>query len=314
MVRRYRRTPNLRRVWIAAIFLSGLFAVPWPSSGDETPRLSLVRTDFAKGETIYVAVWNVSPAKKGPPLWIGVMQAGDPRSRHVSRLDLQRLAPRGDFNRWYALEPLPTGSYEVRLMRAHYVLARTGFRVAEGGAAGTATRSYADVLVEYVAGGGTRHEEPFGMLQGVIKIQKVDPAIVLGDPGPGPFTSRRNPELEFLVLPKGSSVTVGFSKVAILDRPGPDLAIRGLDPDDSAGEIAAVYVSSNLVDYHFVGDVAEAGAQLLDLEPLNLREPVIAVKVVGTDFGGRFPGFDLVSVEAINYANSASFPKPEARN
>lgn len=225
--------------------------------------------------------------------------------RPLVRLDLRRVAPIGDFDRWYALPPQPPGSYAVRLDRAHVTLASVPLRV-EAGRHAPRAKAFADLLLGYAAAGASRYREPFGKLPGSIKLQSVDPSIMLGDPGPGPFRVRRNPELRFLSLPKGSSVTVGFAGVQIVDGSGPDFAVRSVDPSDSAGEVAEIHVSTDLKSFKRVGTIVAGGAQLIDLQGLGLTDPVRAIRVTGLDLRGSFPGFDLISVEAINHELSGS--------
>ncbi len=74
-----------------------------------------------------------------------------------------------------------------------------------------------------------------------------------------------------------------------------------MEPRDSAGEFAEVHVSTDLREFHKVSRIYEGGPQLLDLEGLKLPAPVIAVRVTGLDLRGRIPGFDLISVEALNF-------------
>ena len=301
--------PHLRNLGLSFILgalLSlalSLLSAPAPVIAQESsvaadaPRLRLLHDVVGPGETIYVAVENAPAAKSGPmPAFTIVKNGAVP---HFF-LYLHIVAPVGEFDRWYSLPPQEEGQYELRLNRAYEVIASVPFRVAGGPR--VFKTAFADTLLDYSAAGASPfYEEPFGMLDATPQVQPVDPAIVLGDPGPGPFSIRENPKLQFLALPQGSSVTVGFSEVLIVDGPGPDLLVRTVEPRDSAGEFAEVHVSTDLREFHKVSRIYEGDPQLLDLEGLKLPAPVIAVRVTGLDLRGRIPGFDLISVEALNF-------------
>ena len=165
---------------------------------------------------------------------------------------------------------------------------------------------FPDVVLDYFASGSSGRVEPFGRKPNASSIESVSTDIVLGSPPPAPRVSWV-PTTRWLSIPQGSYVSLGFSDEVIVDGPGNDVFIRSLDPADSAGESADIYVSTNLVDFVLLGRTPQGGNVGLDLAPLGLKEPVKAVRVVGLDNRGSSPGFDLVSVEV--FPNSIGDPR-----
>ncbi len=168
---------------------------------------------------------------------------------------------------------------------------------------------FADVVLEFVSGGNAPSPliEPYGStggtvppsdFNGIYSVEPVDPSVILGPPPPSPIIGS-NPEVDWLALPRGSSVTVGFTDERVIDSPGDDIFIRSFDPEDSANEFADVFVSANGTDFEFLGTVNERGLVALDLATIGFTDPVVAVKVVGLDNRGSSPGFDLIGVEVL---------------
>jgi PKD repeat protein len=120
----------------------------------------------------------------------------------------------------------------------------------------------------------------------------------------------------YLSLPLGSYVILEFVDNEIVDAPNQDdLYIKECNP---AGEFADVFVSNDKVTFTYLGTAyssTEGTANLsFDLRDINYTKSVRAVKIVGKDFKGNSPGFDLVSVyggaganKAINGALDAKF-------
>ena len=290
---------RLRHCAALAASLFGLLAVmPCQLIAGESPALRTAKEVFRPGEPIYVFIDH-------PPTnnwaWLTVVPAGAPKTKHGHSIYLRNVAPADHRRRWYTLPPQAAGDYELRLYMSNNLAlgATLPVRVAAGAptdaSAGFVT-AYADRLIGFVAGHQSRYPEPFGHDHGPFRPNRVDPAIVLGDPGPGPFTTA-NPQLRFLTLPKGSSVTLGFTSHVLVDAPGPDFFVRGLDPAESAGEVAEVFVSTDGDNFVLVDQVMAGGLRPLDLAGLGLSAPVTAIRVVGTDLKGSYPGFELVSVE-----------------
>src|SRR5262249_32124439 len=160
---------------------------------------------------------------------------------------------------------------------------------------------YADYVIDYHASGSAGIPEPFGRVAGQTgnpPPQPVSLNVVLGPPPPSPVDGG-NPAVDWLSISLGSYVTVGFADETAIDGPGNDIFIRSLDPDDSAGETADIYVSSDLRNFVYLGRTAEGGNSGLDLASIGFTQPVRAVRVVGVDNLGRFPGFDLVDVQVL---------------
>jgi RHS repeat-associated protein len=174
-----------------------------------------------------------------------------------------------------------------------------------------AGNAYADVILDFVSGGNapTPLVEPYGSTGGVLppsafngngrySVGAVNPSVILGAPPPSPIIGS-NSKVDWLALPKGSYVTVGFTDKVAIDAPGDDIFIRSFDPQDSANEFADVFVSGNGVDFKLLGRVNERGLVSLDLAKINFTEPVTAVRVQGVDNLGTSPGFDLIGVEIL---------------
>ncbi|WP_207714108.1 PEP-CTERM sorting domain-containing protein [Scytonema sp. UIC 10036] len=187
-----------------------------------------------------------------------------------------------------------------------------------------ATLGFADVVLEYFAAGNSPSPlpEPYGSTgrailepseNGGFTIEPVSPDVILGPPPPSPVNSRLNPNVDWLALPQGSFVTVGFTNERIVDGPGNDIFIGNLE--DSAGEQADIFVSANGNDFEFLGRIGEGGVRELDLATIGFTAPVEAIKIVGIDNFGNSPGFDLVSVEGLPGSieprfEPASVPEP----
>ena len=165
---------------------------------------------------------------------------------------------------------------------------------------------FPDVVLDYFASGSSGRIEPYGRNPNGQAPEPVSTNIVLGAPPPAPRVGWV-PTTRWLSIPQGSYVTLGFSDEVIVDGLGNDIFIRSLDPADSAGESADIYVSTNLIDFVLLGRTPQGGNVGLDLAPLGLKEPVKAVRVVGLDNRGSSPGFDLVSVEV--FPNSIGDPR-----
>lgn len=175
----------------------------------------------------------------------------------------------------YRFTDLAAGTYQVREVVAPgyaqtYPLAREV----------NAGDGFADVVLGYVPTGSNSGTD--------------NPEAVLGAPPAGEL-SPTNPHVDWLSLPEGSAVTVGFADERIVDTPGDDLLIRSFTGTDAAGERAAVYVSADGLNFELLGTVVEGGDVALDLADIGFTQPVAAVRVVGLDD----PGFDLLSVEAV---------------
>jgi Ca2+-binding RTX toxin-like protein len=274
--------PNAR-IFTTTNELLGVFGDLNQSQGSREPGLA--------GVTIYLDLNNNGTLDPGEPSQ--VTATDDPTTPDVDETGQYRftnLQP----GRYVVREVVPTG-YEQT------------FPV--GGAVPTGD-GFADVVLEYFSAGNAPRglTEPYGSnggdpapedrLSPSYTVEAVSPNVVLGAPPPSPVVSR-NPLVDWLALPQGSYVTVGFRDETVIDSPGDDIFIRSFDAEDSANERADVYISSNGTDFVFLGRINENGLQSLDLADIGFTDPVRAVRIVGVDNRGTSPGFDLISVEVL---------------
>lgn len=210
----------------------------------------------------------------------------------------------------YSFTGLAAGTYDVRQIQQPGFRQTFPLQNASSGGDG-----FADVVLEYFAAGNSPSPlaEPYGSTggrpigtteNGFFTIEPVDPSVILGAPPPSPVVST-NPEVDWLALPQGSFVTVGFTDEQVIDGPGDDIFIRSFDPEDAANETADVFVSADGTNFEFLGTVNEQGLVSLDLATIGFTEPVVAVRVVGNDNLGSSPGFDLISVEVLPESSAA---------
>ena len=139
---------------------------------------------------------------------------------------------------------------------------------------------FSDVIIDaYYSGANPNHNDFYG------NIDHQSALVVLGDNN------------EYLSLPTESYVIVGFTNNTIIDAPDQnDIFIK---KEGNSNDRADVYVSSNNVDFIFLGTAGNAGKSSFDLSSISFKKPVTAVKIVGLD---NSPGFNLVSVRAIEGA------------
>ncbi|WP_306297041.1 Calx-beta domain-containing protein [Nostoc sp. C052] len=176
----------------------------------------------------------------------------------------------------------------------------------------TVSAGYADVVLDYFDSGASSIPAPYGRPpQGAFGSVNLD--VVLGTPPTSPVVSS-NPNVDWLALPQGSFITVGFTDEVVIDGPGNDLFIQSFDPADSANEQADVFVSADGTTFTKLGRINEQGNVGLDLASINFTQRVTAVKVVGLDNLGSSPGFDLIAVQAINRASTAGILAFESAN
>lgn len=132
--------------------------------------------------------------------------------------------------------------------------------------------------------------------------------VVLGDDPDSPTASS---PADYLSLPSGSSIVVGFLDENIIDGNGFDIFIQEVG---SAQEFADVYVSSMLSidpnDFVFLGQADGDQINSFDLSNIGFTEQVKAVRIVSRSNGG-FPvatGFDLANVQALQFVE---VPEPK---
>jgi Ca2+-binding RTX toxin-like protein len=161
---------------------------------------------------------------------------------------------------------------------------------------------FADTILDFFDSGAGPFPGPYGRVDlngngfddfGEPPLGPIPIEAVLGD-DPGP-------DLDFVSLPTGSFVTVGFSNATIIDGPGNDIFIR---ETGAAGDRAEVYVSSVLssdpADFTLLGIAQDDITTAFDLGAAGFIGTVQAIKIVGLDERGTAPGFDVVNVQARN--------------
>lgn len=206
----------------------------------------------------------------------------------------------------------------IEPVRAKWVVASFSFvlLVVSAFPAKAATLGFADIVVEFFdSGAGTL---PGGGPQGGVfpppasTPTAVSLDVVLGDDPDVPTIS--NPA-DYLSLPDGSFVTVGFTNDVIFDGPGNDVFVNEVG---DANELADIYVSSsfstNPLDFTFIGQANGNTISGFDLASIGFLGQVKAIKVVGLGLGGApgAPGFDLANVEALNFEEVPQVPVPAA--
>jgi len=100
----------------------------------------------------------------------------------------------------------------------------------------------------------------------------------------------------FVSLPTDSFMTVGFSGGFVFDGAGDDIFVT---ETGAVNELADVFVSSNGIDFFFLGTAGAGGTETFDLADIGFADPVNAIKVVGLDLGGGSPGYDLAIVQGL---------------
>ncbi|MEZ6136168.1 MAG: putative Ig domain-containing protein [Pirellulaceae bacterium] len=197
-----------------------------------------------------------------------------------------------DQNGQYVFDGLAAGRYTVR------ELPQRGWTQTQPGVlSATVGDGYADVILEFFDGGNGPIPGPFGLPEnytGPGVPTPVSAEVILGKPLDG-----GEPASGWITLPTGSFVTAGFTDETIIDGPGDDIFIRSLNPQYSAGESADIFVSSNGSDFVLLGRAPQGGNVGLDLADIGFTDPVTAVRVVGVDNRGSFPGFELISLEVF---------------
>lgn len=181
-----------------------------------------------------------------------------------------------------------TSHSRVRLAGASLFAATLGFA-----APAHAVVGFADVVLDYSDSGAGPIPGPYGSNGGGFPVP-VSVDVVLGD----------TPN-DFLSLPTGSFVTVGFDDELVLDGPGDDLFI------DEAGDVnerADIFVSSDFINFVFLGTADGGALTPFDLADIGFTGFVEAVRIVGLDTFGGSPGFDVTFVQVLP---GAFVPTPE---
>jgi len=146
---------------------------------------------------------------------------------------------------------------------------------------------YADVLLDvYYSGVNPDFNNYYGGVAGGSSNPfEISPNVVLGNNN------------NFLCLPTGSYVVVGFLNNTIINAPNQDdIFIR---ESGAAGESAEVYVSSDNNNFTLLGIARDDSTTSFDLDEIGVDTPIVAIKIIGLDNKGKSPGFDVVSIKAL---------------
>ena len=109
---------------------------------------------------------------------------------------------------------------------------------------------------------------------------------------------------DYVSLPLGSFITVGFTDEIIIDGDGADIFIQEVgDALESADIFVSSVLSTNAADFVFLGQADGNTVSSFDLADIGFVGQVRAVKIVSLSNGGfpSAPGFDLANVEALQF-------------
>ncbi|HEY5813061.1 MAG TPA: hypothetical protein VIT23_10475 [Terrimicrobiaceae bacterium] len=151
---------------------------------------------------------------------------------------------------------------------------------------------YADVVLDYFDSGTGPMAGPYGGTYPTgpgYPIPVSTNVVLEDDPGPTGYP-------DFLSLPSGSYVTVGFIDETVIDGVGNDIFVQEAG---ASGERANVFVSSDLINFVLLGVAADDVTTAFDLASISFSSPVQAVRIVGLDVFGASPGFDVMNVQVL---------------
>jgi PEP-CTERM motif len=167
-----------------------------------------------------------------------------------------------------------------------------------------ATLLYPDVVIAYFDSGTGSMPGPYGGTypSPVANFPISVPLCVVLGPEPGCLATAGN--ADFLSLPKGTYVIVGFTDDSIIDGAGDDFTVFETVP--VADETADIYASTDFgLTFTFVGSAL--GTASFDLAGLGLG-PVNALAVLGTGLGGTSFGYDLEGILITNVGPAVPEP------
>lgn len=163
---------------------------------------------------------------------------------------------------------------------------------------------YADVVLDYYDSGAGPMAGPYGGTYPTgpgFPIPVSTDVVLEDEPGLTGYP-------DFLSLPTGSYVTVGFTDETVIDGVGNDIFIQEAG---ASGERANVYVSSDLLNFFFLGVAADDVTTAFDLASIGFVGQVQAVKIVGLDNFGGSPGFDVMNIQVLpGSIGPAPVPEP----
>ncbi len=157
---------------------------------------------------------------------------------------------------------------------------------------------YADTVLAFFDSGQGPMPGPYGgTFPGSFPVS-VSTSVVLGPTAP---------VADFLSLPTGSYVTVGFTDETVIDGVGNDIFIGEVG---ASGERANVFVSSDYINFVFLGVALDSASTAFDLASIGFASPVVAIKIVGLDNFGGSPGFDVDYVQVLPGSIGGAVPEP----
>lgn len=157
---------------------------------------------------------------------------------------------------------------------------------------------FADVVLEYFDSGAGPIPGPYGVTFGEDGPSDVGPissnAVLGSDP------AYEQPGFNFLSLPTGSYITVGFNTGYIINGPGNDIFIQEIGASSDRAEVwVSTSANPTATDFVFLGIAQDDTTTSLDLSAIGLNDPVRAIKIIGKDNLGDSPGFDVVNVQVL---------------
>jgi PEP-CTERM motif len=155
---------------------------------------------------------------------------------------------------------------------------------------------FADTVVDYFNSGAGPFPGPYGgTFPGSFPVP-VSTSVVLG-----PDSSI----LDFLSLPTGSYVTIGFTDEIVFDQAGDDIFVREVG---ASGERANIFVTSDFLTYTFLGVAVDNVSTSFDLASIGYTGQVKGVRVIGLDNFGGSPGFDVANIQALAFVGQVPEP------
>ena len=172
-------------------------------------------------------------------------------------------------------------------MRTAFAGAALAMLAATAAAPAQAAIGFADTVLDYFNSGQGPFPGPYGgTFPGSFPVP-VSTSVVLGGP---------TDPADFLSLPQGSFVTVGFTDETVIDGAGNDIFIGEVG---ASGERADVFVSRNGINFVFLGTALDSSVTAFDLASIGWTGAVTAVKIVGLDNFGGSPGFDVDFIQVL---------------
>jgi hypothetical protein len=163
---------------------------------------------------------------------------------------------------------------------------------------------YADTVIDFHDSGTGPITGPYGGTypDGPGFPISVDTNVVLGsEPGPTGYN-------DFISLPSGSYIVVGFENEVLTNGEGDDLYIEEVYPN---GETAEVWISTDGVDFTYLGIANDGVTTSFDFQSIGYNDYVTAVKIIGLDNLGDSPGFDVLNVQGLVGSTSEVRIKPQ---